>query len=67
MKKVTKKRLVLTRETLGNLEQNLRRAGGGATAVTDCGSQSCPVLCGTWSNGVDTCVTCAGTCTTNNC
>jgi hypothetical protein len=64
MKKTMKKRLALTRETLSNL--GLQKAAGGATAVTDCGSQSCPVLC-TFSNGQDTCVTCAGTCTTNNC
>jgi hypothetical protein len=66
MKKVTTKRLVLTRETLSKLDHGARRAAGGATAVTDCGSQSCPVIC-TFSNGQDTCVTCAGTCTTNNC
>ena len=66
MKKAMTKRLSLTRETLASLDQRLQWAVGGATAVTDCGSQSCPVIC-TFSNNQDTCVTCAGTCTTNNC
>jgi hypothetical protein len=67
MKKTMKKRLVLHRETLGNLEHGLQQAAGGATAVTQCGSQSCPVICTFSANNDNTCVTCAGTCTTNNC
>ncbi len=66
MKKAVK-RLTLTRETVVNLGTALRRAGGGATDVTQCGSQSCPAIC-TWTiDNQNTCVTCAGTCTTNNC
>ncbi|HEX4497131.1 MAG TPA: hypothetical protein VIE43_15770 [Thermoanaerobaculia bacterium] len=67
MKKTMKKRLLLNRETLVNLDHSLKQAAGGATAVTQCGSQSCPVICTFSANGDNTCVTCAGTCTTNNC
>jgi hypothetical protein len=63
--KKTAKRLVLNRETLGNLGHNLEQVAGGVTAVTDCGSQSCPAIC-TFS-GYRTCVTCGGTCGTNLC
>jgi hypothetical protein len=63
--KKTAKRLMLNRETLVHLEQNPGQVAGGVTAVTDCGSQSCPVLC-TFS-GYRTCVTCGGTCGTNLC
>jgi hypothetical protein len=64
MRKRTK-RLVLNRDTLVKMEHNLEQVEGAATAVTDCGSASCPVLC-TFS-GYRTCVTCGGTCGTNLC
>jgi hypothetical protein len=68
MKKQVKK-MTLTKETLSRLEQNLGHVAGGITAVADCGSRTCqPPYSGCeWSNGQQTCFTCAGTCTTNYC
>jgi hypothetical protein len=54
--KKTSKKLVLSRETLADLETNLRQVAGGIT------------IRGCYSNGRDTCATCDNaTCTTNLC
>ena len=53
MKKTVKK-LVLNRETLVDLEENLRQVAGGYTARCQ-------------YSGDGTCLTCAPTCTTNYC
>jgi hypothetical protein len=56
------KKLVLSKETLSDLESGLGEIAGGATAsCTGCGPPACP-----WS-GQATCVTCGRTCTTNLC
>lgn len=55
MKKQTKK-LVLSKETLSRLEENLNQVAGGSHYP------DCP-----WSGGYRTCATCGNTCTTNLC
>jgi hypothetical protein len=68
MKKQAKK-LVLNRETLVDLEHRLKPIVGGLTAWADCGTQTCapPYSACDFSNGQDTCISCAGNCTTNYC
>jgi len=68
MKKQAKK-MKLAKETLTRLEQNLGYVAGGITAQIDCGTQTCapPDSSCVWSNGQETCVSFAETCTTNYC
>jgi len=56
-----KRKLVLKRETLSELDKaSLRGAAGGATVTCQ------PDVCD-FSNGRPTCLTCNLTCNTNNC
>ena len=74
--KKTRRKLTLTRETLVNLERpDLFFAVGGLTnqntnypcsAPYPCVTLTCQPPC-EFSNGRNTCLTCAGTCTTNLC
>ncbi len=61
MKKKLKK-LVLSKETVADLESGLGDVAGANTAsCTGCGPPACP------ESGLRTCVTCRGTCTSNLC
>ena len=63
MKKQNVKKLVLSKETLVDLENGgLGNVAAGATAsCTGCGAPACPY------SGYRTCVTCGATCGTNLC
>jgi hypothetical protein len=63
MKRKTKKKLVLAKETLADLESGLGNVVAGATAsCTGCGPPACE-----WS-GIASCATgCGRTCTSNLC
>jgi hypothetical protein len=68
MKKQVRK-LTLRKETLADLERGRGQVAGGTTDVTHCGTESCapPYSACFFSNNQNTCLTCAGTCTTNLC
>lgn len=66
MKKRAKK-MVLSRETLVSLDQDLGQVAGG-TSYAPCGSASCPDICTQASGNNRTCITCDNhTCTSNFC
>ena len=63
MKKTVRKKLVLAKETLVDLQDGLGYVAAAATVVGGgCATYTCEN-----SNGARTCVTCGGTCTSNLC
>lgn len=61
MKKKKTKKLMLSKETLVDLQSGLGQVVAGAVSGTGCGAPACP-----WS-GVRSCNTCGNTCGTNLC